>query len=78
MTPELEAIRDNLDTRNVIAFVQEQRYSVNLVRVGKGQRVLMVCVNGRPISEKLITADEHAPGINEVFRLRKLFGCEME
>lgn len=78
MTPELEAIRDNLDTRNVIAWAVEQRYSVNLVRVGHGRRVLMVCVNGRPISEKLIEADAHAPAINEVFRLRKLFGCEME
>jgi hypothetical protein len=72
----LEQIKDNLHTRNVIAFAQEQRYSVNLVRVGHGRRVLMVCVNGRPISEKLITADEHAPAINEVFRLRKLFDCE--
>lgn len=78
MTPELEAIKDALTVRNVIAFAQEQRYSVNLVRVGHGRRVLMVCVNGRPISEKLIEADEHAPAINEVFRLRKLFNCEME
>lgn len=78
MTPELEAIKDQFDTRNIIKFAQEQRYSVNLVRVGKRMRVLMVCVNGRPISEKLITADEHAPAINEVFKLRRLFSCEME
>lgn len=75
---DLIDIRDELATRNVIQFAQEQRYSVNLVRVGKGRRVLMVCINGRPISEKLIEADEHAPAINEVFKLRKLFNCEME
>jgi hypothetical protein len=74
----LDTIKQELDTRNVIAWATEQRYSVNLVRVGKGQRVLMVCINGKVISEKLITADEHAPAINEVFKLRKLFGCEYE
>jgi hypothetical protein len=74
----LEQIKEHLDTRNVIAWAVETRYSVNLVRVGRNQRVLMVCVNGRPISEKLIEDAEHAPAIREVFQLRKLFNCEME
>lgn len=73
---DLIDIRTELNTRNVIQWAQEQRYSVNLVRVGHGQRVLMVCVNGRPISERLIESDEREPELKEVFRLRELFNCE--
>ena len=76
MTPELEVIKDQLQTRNVIAWAVEARYSVNLVRVGKGQRVLMVCVNGKVDQEWLLTGEERSPELSEVYRLRKLFNCE--
>lgn len=76
MTPELEAIRDDLDTRNVIAYVSEKRYAVNCVRTNHQQRVVLLTINGKVVAETVFNGPERVPAQNEVFRLRKLFNCE--
>lgn len=75
---DLQDIRTELNTRNVIAWAQETRYAVNCVRVNHNERVVLLTLNGRVIAEKLFVGGERLPEIKEVFRLRKLFNCEME
>lgn len=75
---DLQDIRTELNTRNVIAWAQETRYAVNCVRVNHNERVVLLTLNGRVIAEKLFVVGERLPEIKEVFRLRKLFNCEME
>jgi hypothetical protein len=76
MTPELEAIKDELTTRNVIAFVTEQRHDVNSVRTGHHEHVVFATVNGRVIqgSEKVFVGMESSPRVKEIFRLQALYG----
>lgn len=75
---DLQDIRTELNTRNVIAWAQETRYAVNCVRVNHNERVVLLTLNGRVIAEKLFVGGERLPEIKEVFRLRKLFNCELE
>ncbi len=72
---ELIDIKDELDTRNVIAFLTPTRYSVNCVRTGHHERVVFATCNGRVIegSEKVFVGAESAPRLREMFRLMRLY-----
>jgi hypothetical protein len=75
MSPELEAIKDQLTTRNVIAWAQESRYAVNCVRTNHHEHVVFATCNGRVIdgSEKLFVGVESFPRQLAIFRLQNLY-----
>jgi len=72
----LEMIKNQLDTRNAIAFAQEVRYHVNMVRTGHSQRVLMLTANGKVVREKLLEGDERLPEIMQVWAWRRDYKIE--
>ena len=71
----LEAIRDELDTRNVIAFLSPVRYAVNCVRTAHHEHVTFATCNGRVIegSERVFVGVESFPREIEIFRLQRLY-----
>lgn len=73
---DLIDIKDELTTRNVIAFVTQQRYAVHCIRTGHNERVIFATCNGRVIegSEKVFVGMESSPRIKEIFRLQELYG----
>lgn len=73
---DYQTLKDDLDTRNVIAYVSEKRYAVNCVRTKHHEHVVMVTINGRVIAERVFVGMESLPRIMEINRLRKLFNCE--
>jgi hypothetical protein len=72
----LEMIKDELTTRNIIAWAVETRYAVNCVRTNPGEYVVMVTLNGRVIAEKCYVGRESLPRLKEINRLREVFNCE--
>jgi hypothetical protein len=75
MTPELEVIKDQLQTRNVIAFVTEKRYAVNCVRTGHHEHVVVATCNGKVIenTQKVFVGVESFPRQIAIFRLQNLY-----
>lgn len=74
----LEAIKDNLFTRNWIAYAEDIRYGVNCVRTNHHEHVVMLTINGRVMAERVFVGVESLPRIKEINRLRLKFGCERE
>ena len=75
---DFQTLKDELDTRNVIAFLSPARYAVNCVRTAHHEHVVIVTINGRVIegSERVFVGVESLPRIMEINRLRKVFNCE--
>ena len=75
----LEQIKDHLDTRNIVAAIQyaePQRWSVNMVRVGHQQRVIMATCNGKVVREQLLEGRERLGDVLLLFQWRREFRCD--
>lgn len=71
----LEAIREQLTERNVIAFLSPARYAVNCVRTAHHEHVTFATLNGRIIegTERVFVGVESFPREIEIFRLQRLY-----
>lgn len=76
MIASLDAIREQLTTRNEIRYAQDVRYAVNSIRTNHNERVVMLTANGKVVSEKVFTGGERLPELMEVYRLRREWKCE--
>lgn len=72
---DLIDIRDELHTRNVIAFVTEKRYAVNCVRTNHNEHVVFATCNGKVIeqTQKVFVGKESFPRQLAIFRLHELY-----
>lgn len=79
MTPDMEAIKQALDTRNIvntIQYAEPERWHVNIVRTGKQQRVLMATRNGKVVKEQVLEGRERLGDILLLFQWRKQYRCD--